>query len=136
LGKPIAESSALFIPTAIYGVSGGHDIIRKVICGTPGDPFCELGWKSLGVLELAALPSLKQHFWIDTAPTRTANARSNDSSPFCNSKFSMDSARNKSTPEPSSALLNSFYLLTGQPIAFSLVWLLATTVPASALLSE
>ncbi|WP_342089355.1 Type 1 glutamine amidotransferase-like domain-containing protein [Dyadobacter sp. OTU695] len=66
LGKPIAESSALFIPTAIYGVAGGHDIIRKVICGTLGDPFCELGWKSLGLLELTALPSLKREFWIDT----------------------------------------------------------------------
>ena len=41
LGKPIEESSALFIPTAIYGITGGAEIIRKVICGTLGDPFCE-----------------------------------------------------------------------------------------------
>jgi dipeptidase E len=66
MGKPISEASALLIPTAIYGVAGGHQIIRKVICGTLGDPFCELGWKSLGLLELSALPSLKQEFWIDT----------------------------------------------------------------------
>jgi len=44
LGKPIEESSALFIPTAIYGIKGGAKIIRKVICGTLGDPFCELNW--------------------------------------------------------------------------------------------
>lgn len=64
LGKPIAESSALFVPTAIYGIAGGAHIIRKVICGSLGDPFCELGWKSLGVLELTALPSIKQELWV------------------------------------------------------------------------
>lgn len=46
LGKPIEESKALFIPTAIYGVINGGEIARKVICGKLGDPFCELGWKS------------------------------------------------------------------------------------------
>jgi dipeptidase E len=64
LGKPIAEARALFVPTAIYGIAGGADIIRKVICGSLGDPFCELGWKSLGVLELTALPSIKQELWV------------------------------------------------------------------------
>jgi dipeptidase E len=64
LGKPIAESSALFIPTAIYGIKNGPDIIRKVICGTLGDPFCELGWKSLGILELAALSTIKKELWL------------------------------------------------------------------------
>ena len=64
LGKPIAESSALFIPTAIYGIDGGPEIIRKVICGTLGDPFCELGWKSIGILELTALPSIKKELWL------------------------------------------------------------------------
>jgi dipeptidase E len=63
LGKPIAESSALFIPTAIYGIRGGADIIRRVIVGSLGDPFCELGWKSLGILELTALPSMKRELW-------------------------------------------------------------------------
>ena len=64
LGKPIAEASALFVPTAIYGLPGGGDIVRRVICGTLGDPFCELGWKSLGLLELTALPSIKQEIWV------------------------------------------------------------------------
>src|SRR4051812_33208369 len=64
LGKPIAESSALFIPTAIYGIKNGAEIIRKVICGTLGDPFCELGWKSLGILELSALPTIKKELWF------------------------------------------------------------------------
>lgn len=64
LGKPIAESTALFIPTAIYGIPNGGDIVRRVINGTLGDPFCELGWKSLGLLELTALPSMKKELWI------------------------------------------------------------------------
>lgn len=64
LGKPVAESNALFVPTAIYAISGGSDIARKVICGALGDPFCDMGWKSLGVLELTALPSIKQELWV------------------------------------------------------------------------
>ncbi|MCX2680648.1 Type 1 glutamine amidotransferase-like domain-containing protein [Galbibacter sp. EGI 63066] len=66
LNKPITEASALFIPTAIYAIAEGTDIARKVICGTLGDPFCELGWKSLGVLELTTLPSIKKELWIPT----------------------------------------------------------------------
>lgn len=64
LGKPITEASALFVPTAIYAIAGGADISRKVICGSLGAPFCELGWKSLGLLELTALPSIKQALWV------------------------------------------------------------------------
>lgn len=64
LGKSIAESSALFVPTAIYGIPNGGDIVRRVINGTLGDPFCELGWKSLGLLELTALPTMKKELWI------------------------------------------------------------------------
>jgi len=64
LGKPIAEASALFVPTAIYGIRNGGDIVRRVICGSLGDPFCDLGWKSLGLLELTALPSIKEELWV------------------------------------------------------------------------
>ena len=64
LGKPIAEANAFFVPTAIYGVANGGDIVRRVITGSLGDPFCELGWKSLGLLELTALPSLKREVWV------------------------------------------------------------------------
>lgn len=60
LGKPIAESRALFVPTAIYAIPNGGDIVRRVISGSLGDPFCQLGWKSLGLLELTALPSIKK----------------------------------------------------------------------------
>lgn len=64
LGKPISEASALFVPTAIYAIPNGANIARQVIHGSLGDPFCELGWKSLGVLELTALPSLKRELWV------------------------------------------------------------------------
>jgi dipeptidase E len=64
LGKPIAEASALFIPTAIYGIRNGGNIVRGVISGTLGDPFCDLGWKSIGLLELTALPTIKKELWV------------------------------------------------------------------------
>jgi len=64
LGKPVAEATALFVPTAIYALPGGGEIARKVIHGSLGDPFCEMGWKSLGLLELTALPSIKQELWV------------------------------------------------------------------------
>ncbi|TDO19301.1 Type 1 glutamine amidotransferase-like domain-containing protein [Pedobacter duraquae] len=64
LGKPIAESTALFVPTAIYAIPGGTELSRKVICGSLGDSFCDLGWKSLGLLELTALPTLKPELWL------------------------------------------------------------------------
>ena len=64
MGKPVAEASALFVPTAIYALPNGGDIARRVICGSLGDPFCDLGWKSLGLLELTVLPSIKQELWV------------------------------------------------------------------------
>ncbi|NCI50397.1 type 1 glutamine amidotransferase-like domain-containing protein [Sediminibacterium roseum] len=64
LGKPVSEANALFVPTAIYGIPNGGDIVRRVICGQLGDPFCDLGWKTLGLLELTALPSIKKEVWL------------------------------------------------------------------------
>jgi dipeptidase E len=64
LGRPVPGASALFVPTAIYGLPNGGDIARRVINGSLGDPFCELGWKSLGILELTALPSIKREIWV------------------------------------------------------------------------
>ena len=64
LGKPVAESSALCIPTGIYPFPGGPAMGYRFISGTTSNPMCELGWKSLGVLELTALPSIKAEYWI------------------------------------------------------------------------
>jgi dipeptidase E len=65
LGKPIAQSSALCIPTAIYAIPGGAGHAWRFISGRePRTPMCELGWKSLGVLELTALPSIDEELWF------------------------------------------------------------------------
>jgi dipeptidase E len=72
LGKPIAESSALCIPTAIYPFSVGPAMAYRFINGSGPTPLTGLGWKSLGVLELTALPSIKQEIW--TAAVREADA--------------------------------------------------------------
>jgi dipeptidase E len=63
LGKPIAEASALCIPTAVYPM-GGPGAAWKMIAGQGRAPLCEAGWKSLGVLELTALPSLGEQQWV------------------------------------------------------------------------
>jgi dipeptidase E len=67
LGKPIAECSALCIPTAMYGhpMVGPGPLAWRFISGRePENPMCELGWKSLGVLELTALPSIDEVHWV------------------------------------------------------------------------
>ncbi len=64
LGKPIAESSALCIPTAVYAIPSGADHAWRFISGRATTPMCELGWKSLGVLELTALPSIGEERWV------------------------------------------------------------------------
>ncbi len=65
LGKPIAECKALCIPTAIYALPNGPVLAWQFISGQePRCPMCELGWKSLGVLELTALPSIKKEYWL------------------------------------------------------------------------
>ncbi len=66
LGKPIAESSALCITTAIYGhpQAGPVQAWRFVSGQEPECPMIELGWKSMGLLELTALPSIDQERWV------------------------------------------------------------------------
>ena len=65
LGKPIAESNALCIPTAAYGhPMSGPASAWRFISGQSSTPMCELGWKSLGVLELTALPSIDEGRWV------------------------------------------------------------------------
>jgi dipeptidase E len=64
LGKPIAESSALCIPTAVYAIPGGAGHAWRFFSGQATTPMCELGWKSLGVLELTALPSIDEELWV------------------------------------------------------------------------
>jgi dipeptidase E len=64
LRKPIAASTALFIPTGIYPFPGGAGMAWKAISGNTRNPLCDLGWKSLGVLELTALTTIKRESWV------------------------------------------------------------------------
>jgi dipeptidase E len=64
LGKPIAESSALCIPTGVQPFPGGPSHVYRFITGSTESPMCGLGWKSLGVLELTALPSIRKEHWV------------------------------------------------------------------------
>ena len=67
LGQPIADASALCIPTAQYGhprVGPGEMPWRFISGQEPRNPMCELGWKSMGVLELTALPSIDEDHWV------------------------------------------------------------------------
>ena len=66
LGKPIAECDALCIPTAVYGhpMAGPRNAWRFISGQEPRCPMVGLGWKSMGVLELTALPSLGEERWV------------------------------------------------------------------------
>lgn len=59
LGRPIADCSAVHIPTAVYAMAGGLGSAAEM-----GRYWSELGWKTLGQLELTALPSLPEEFWL------------------------------------------------------------------------
>lgn len=65
LGKPIADARALCIPTAEYG----HPMCTpesawRFVAGQSPAPMCDLGWKSVGLLELMALSSMGRERWI------------------------------------------------------------------------
>ena len=64
LGKPIAEASALCIPTGVQPFPGGPSHVYGFISGSAPGHICGLGWKSMGVLELTALPSIKREYWV------------------------------------------------------------------------
>ena len=66
LGKPVADCKALCIPTALYGHPQGSPVgsWRFISGNQPGTPMCELGWQSVGVLELTALPSIARERWV------------------------------------------------------------------------
>jgi dipeptidase E len=65
LGKPIAESSALVSATGMHPFPDGPRGAWRATSGQTESPFFSgLGWKSLGVLELTALPSIKEESWV------------------------------------------------------------------------
>ena len=66
LGKPTADSSALCIPTAQWGhPMCGPVSVRGFVSGVPPwGGMTSMEWKSLGVLELTALPTIGAERWV------------------------------------------------------------------------
>ncbi len=66
LGKPIEEAEALFVPTAQWGqpACSPQSVWRSTADRWDGmQGLAGLGWKSVGVLELTALPSIDRNRW-------------------------------------------------------------------------
>jgi dipeptidase E len=66
LGKPVAESHALVVPTAQWGhPMCGPASVRGLVAAEPTwASFTGLGWASLGLLELTALSSIGAERWV------------------------------------------------------------------------
>lgn len=66
LGKPVEESHALVIPTAQWGhpMCGPASVRDLIAGGEDSRHFTGLGWASLGVLELTALPTIGAERWV------------------------------------------------------------------------
>jgi dipeptidase E len=66
LGKPVAESSALCVPTAQWGHPNcGPVSVRGFASGAPPwGGMTSMEWKSLGLLELTALPTIGPERWV------------------------------------------------------------------------
>lgn len=65
LSRSISDCTALCIPTAEWG----HPMCTpasawRFIAGRSTAPMCDLGWKSMGVLELTALASIGRERWV------------------------------------------------------------------------
>ncbi len=66
LGKPINESNALFVPTGVYPFPGGANYAWWPIAGKMKGTLVGLGWKTMGLFELTALPSIKKEVWVSS----------------------------------------------------------------------
>ena len=66
LGKPIRESNALFVPTGVYPFPGGPNYAWWPISGKMKGALVDLGWKTMGLFELTALPSIKKDIWVSS----------------------------------------------------------------------
>jgi len=66
LGKPVEESTALCIPTAMYAHPwvGMGEKPWRFVAGQEQNPMVDLGWASMGLLELTALPTLDRDRWV------------------------------------------------------------------------
>lgn len=63
LGKPITECNALACSTASYPMANGARMAQKFYDVNGDSAMTNLGWKSVGILELTALPSISDATW-------------------------------------------------------------------------
>jgi dipeptidase E len=64
LGKPVEESVALGIPTAQWGHPAcGPGTLRSFATDRTPPTMTGLGWRSVGLLELTALPTIAEERW-------------------------------------------------------------------------
>ncbi|MBV4359092.1 Type 1 glutamine amidotransferase-like domain-containing protein [Pinibacter aurantiacus] len=64
MGKPVGEANALFVPTGVYPFEYGQRYAWNPIAGQAAPYMCQLGWKSIGILELSVLPSIDKSKWL------------------------------------------------------------------------
>ncbi|MFY0408907.1 Type 1 glutamine amidotransferase-like domain-containing protein [Solicola sp. PLA-1-18] len=66
LGKPVAEAHALCVPTAQWGhpMCGPVSARSLLAAGSHSPHLSGLGWASLGLLELTALPTIGPDRWV------------------------------------------------------------------------
>jgi dipeptidase E len=66
LGKPVDGCHALCVPTAQWGhPMCGPTTVQGFVAAKPDFRYLSgLGWRSLGVLELTALPSIGEERWV------------------------------------------------------------------------
>ena len=64
LGKPVEECRALVVPTALQPFPGGPEAIARLLRSDDPTSLVGLGWGSLGVLELSALPGVDRDAWL------------------------------------------------------------------------
>jgi dipeptidase E len=60
-GKPISESRVAFVPTAMHAVPGGGRYLWENVIAQN-----KVGWKSISILELSALPSIRKSMWLSS----------------------------------------------------------------------
>ena len=65
IGRPIEQCAALANTTASYPLQRGPQLAWSYLAGQqPDNAMTELGWQSIGVLELTALSSLPRSVWL------------------------------------------------------------------------
>jgi len=66
LGKSIPSSNALFVPTGVYPFRGGANYAWWPVAGKMKGSLVDLGWKTMGLFELTALPSIQKEVWVSS----------------------------------------------------------------------